>query len=74
MIAPHVLFVFLDGVGLGPAPPETGENPFATLHFPAFERLAGGQPWTQAARPVRTPGHTFVPIDATLGVAGLPQS
>jgi hypothetical protein len=73
--APHVLFVFLDGVGLGPATPKSGgDNPFATLHLPAFERLAGGQPWTQAARPVRTPRHTFVPIDATLGVPGLPQS
>ena len=75
MTAPHVLFVFLDGVGLGPAAPESGgENPFATLRLPAFERLAGGQPWTDAARPVRTPRHTAVPVDATLGVPGLPQS
>ena len=66
-----VLFVFLDGVGLGPA---TEHNPFATLHLPAFERLAGGQPWTDAARPLREPQHVFVPIDATLGVPGLPQS
>ena len=66
-----VLFVFLDGVGLGPGSPD---NPFATLRLPAFERLAGGQPWTDAARPVRTAAHTVVPIDATLGVPGLPQS
>ena len=66
----HVLFVFLDGVGLG----LEEDNPFATLALPAFERLAGGQRWTDAARPVRTPTHTFVPLDATLGVAGLPQS
>ena len=75
MTAPHVLFVFLDGVGLGPAAPESGgENPFANFHLPAFERLVGGQRWTDAARPVRAPYHTFVPIDATLGVPGLPQS
>ena len=70
-MTPHVLFVFLDGVGLGPAGPD---NPFATLRLPAFERLAGGQPWTDAAEPVRTAMHVFVPIDATLGVPGLPQS
>ena len=79
MTVPHILFVFLDGVGLGPA---TGENPagdraanpFAALDLPAFRRLAGGQPWTADARPVREPAHVFVAVDATLGVAGLPQS
>ncbi len=76
---PHVLFVFLDGVGLGPATADhpAGDrtaNPFATLRLPAFERLGGGQPWTAEARPIRTPIHTFGPLDATLGVPGLPQS
>ena len=66
-----VLFVFLDGVGLGPPTPD---NPFATLGLPTFERLAGGQRWTTDATPVRQPGQTFVPVDATLGVEGLPQS
>ncbi|WP_412070233.1 alkaline phosphatase family protein [Rubrivirga sp. IMCC43871] len=65
-----LLFLFLDGVGLGPEP----DNPFATLGLPAFERLAGGQRWIRAARPVRQPDATFIPIDATLGVDGLPQS
>ena len=71
MTAPHVLFVFLDGVGLGPT---AGTNPFATLRLPAFERLAGGHPMTAEAPPLRTPEHVFVPLDATLGVPGLPQS
>ena len=66
-----VLWVFLDGVGLGPP---GGANPFATTRLPAFERLAGGQRWTAEAAPVRRPRHTFVPLDATLGVGGLPQS
>lgn len=70
-MTPRVLFVFLDGVGLGAA---SAENPFSTLRLPAFERLAGGQTWTLDAVPVRTSTHTFVPIDATLGVPGLPQS
>ncbi len=63
--------MFLDGVGLGPA---TNANPFSTLHLPAFERMAGGQRWTADAEPIRQPRHVFVPIDATLGVEGLPQS
>jgi 2,3-bisphosphoglycerate-independent phosphoglycerate mutase len=64
--------VFLDGVGLGPEDPAT--NPLAALPLPAFERLAGGQTWTSEASPLRTPRQVFVPLDATLGVEGLPQS
>ena len=66
-----ILLVFLDGVGLGPA---TAANPFVTLDLPAFERLAGGQRWTADATPIREPEHVFIPIDATLGLEGLPQS
>ena len=68
---PAVTFVFLDGVGLGPGGPE---NPFAMLDLPHVERLVGGQRWTDAAAPFTRPGHVFRPIDATLGVEGLPQS
>ena len=70
--AERVIFVFLDGVGLGSADPD--ENPLAARLLPSFARLAGGQPWTQGAEAVRQPGHVFLPIDATLGVPGLPQS
>ena len=66
-----ILLVFLDGVGLGPA---TAANPFVTLDLPAFKRLAGGQRWTADATPIREPEHVFIPIDATLGLEGLPQS
>lgn len=68
---PHVTFVFLDGVGLGPA---GLSNPLASLHLPAFERLAGGQRWTARAETIQAPGHVFRPLDATLGLDGLPQS
>lgn len=68
----HVLFVFLDGVGLGEA--DHKQNPFSELHLPAFERLAGGQPWTANARSVHEHDHAFIPIDATLGMLGFPQS
>lgn len=67
----RVLFVFIDGVGLGaPAP----YNPFAAGAFPAFEALADGQPWTSQAQPIDQRRHVFRPIDANLDVEGLPQS
>lgn len=68
----HALFVFLDGVGLGTD--EAARNPYAAQALPAFEALASGQRWTQAARPVRESSRVFVPLDACLGVEGLPQS
>ena len=58
-------------MGLGPAGPL---NPLSTGTLPAFERLAGGSAWTLETRPLRSPRHVVLPIDATLGVAGLPQS
>lgn len=67
-----VLFLFLDGVGLGEADPR--RNPFASLRLPSFEALAGGQPWTDEAAAVAAEDHVVRPIDATLGVEGLPQS
>ena len=66
-----LLFVFLDGVGLGE---DTDHNPLATLSLPAFERLAGGQRWLRTSEAVGRPGHVFRAIDARLGVEGLPQS
>lgn len=67
----RVLFVFLDGVGLGPS---AATNPLATTALPAFAALAGGHAWTADAPAHYAPDHVFQPIDATLGVEGLPQS
>lgn len=67
----RVLFVFIDGVGLGEVAPH---NPFTTDSFPAFEALADCQPWTAEAQPIDQEHHVFRPIDANLGVEGLPQS
>lgn len=67
----RVLFLFLDGVGLGPA---TEANPLAQQPWPAFAALTQQQAWTNALQPVRTGELTAHPIDATLGVDGLPQS
>ena len=67
----RLLFVFLDGVGLGPP---SDANPLASTILPAFDELAGGQPWTDALQSVETNRRLVRPIDAALGVEGLPQS
>jgi hypothetical protein len=67
----RVLFLFVDGIGLGPDDPEV--NPFAAAHTPALARLLG-RPLTRVDAPVLGPHALLVPLDATLGVAGLPQS
>mgnify|MGYP006275361333 FL=1 len=65
------LFVFLDGVGLGP--PSTA-NPLASFGGSAFRALADGQQWTLDLSPRAIPHHTVRSLDATLGMDGLPQS
>lgn len=68
---PRLLFLFLDGVGLGPADPAV--NPFAAARTPVLSGLLGG-PLT-AALPGRGEGSlVFRHLDASLGLAGLPQS
>ena len=68
----HILFLFVDGVGLGLNDPSI--NPFAGLSLPGFEKLSCGQAWTRDAAPVVRDDLAFIPIDANLGVEGLPQS
>jgi hypothetical protein len=69
---PHVLMLFLDGVGIGRK--DSGSNPFCTAPLEALRRLLGGDvpfledPYREA------PLASLVPLDATLGVPGLPQS
>lgn len=70
--AEHIIFVFLDGVGLGPSEPDI--NPFAAYDYPAFEALADGHRWTEESPKVVENDHVFLPVDANLGVDGLPQS
>jgi len=68
----QILFVFVDGIGLGED--DADVNPFARASLPAFERLAGGRRWVRAAPVVDLTDLVFRPLDATLGVKGLPQS
>jgi hypothetical protein len=66
-----VIFLFIDGVGLGNP---TEENPFYTIDFPGFKAMAGNQPFTKETEEIAEKKHVFKHVDATLGVAGLPQS
>ncbi len=68
----RVLFLFLDGVGLGPDDPAT--NPLARAAMPHLTRLLEGQRLVAPAAPVETARATLLALDACLGVPGMPQS
>jgi 2,3-bisphosphoglycerate-independent phosphoglycerate mutase len=67
-----LLFLFLDGVGLGANNPDI--NPFVRASMPRLRALLGGHPLIAASTPLETERATLVPLDASLGVEGLPQS
>ena len=69
---PHVLFLFLDGVGLGANDPTV--NPLARAVMPNLRALLGGQPLAASAAPFESQRATLRALDACLGVAGTPQS
>jgi hypothetical protein len=69
---PRLLFLFLDGVGLGSSDPE--QNPLADAPMPALRALLGGHALVAASAPYEGPLATLLAVDATLGVAGFPQS
>jgi hypothetical protein len=71
-IARRVIFLFLDGVGLGSD--ERDVNPLVRADLPVLRALLDGQPLTAAAGQTATAMASMVPIDATLGVPGRPQS
>ena len=69
---PHLLFIFLDGVGLGP--PDPDHNPFTLAEIPNLRRLLNGHRPLADLGPTESDRALFIPTDACLGVAGLPQS
>jgi 2,3-bisphosphoglycerate-independent phosphoglycerate mutase len=70
MRAVRILMVFVDGVGLGDADPAT--NPLVRADTPTIHRLLGGPLAGRGG--VRTAEALLVPLDAQLGIPGLPQS
>jgi len=64
-----VVFVFLDGVGLGPA---DESNPLWMAQMPVLRSLLGVP--LADGRTVERPGLLLKGVDACLGVEGLPQS
>lgn len=67
----HILFFFIDGLGLGGDDPAV--NPCLEAATPTLDRLFGPN-WPTARRPIEHALGVLVPTDATLGVDGLPQS
>lgn len=67
-----LLFLFLDGVGLGENEPE--KNPFARAKMPYLESLLDGQTLIQKTAPFEGERASLIAVDPNLGVKGLPQS
>lgn len=67
-----ILFLFLDGIGLGEDNPNT--NPFLRANMPYLESLLGGKKMTKSTAPFESDVLSLKAIDPNLGVKGLPQS
>jgi 2,3-bisphosphoglycerate-independent phosphoglycerate mutase len=68
----RVLFIFLDGIGLGENNPET--NPFARVKMPNLNKLLDGRSLLKDAAPFHGEHATLLAVDPAVGVSGLPQS
>jgi 2,3-bisphosphoglycerate-independent phosphoglycerate mutase len=68
----RLLFLFIDGVGLGPHDP--GTNPLARASMPNMVALLGGKRLVAGSPPLETRRASLVALDAGLSVGGLPQS
>lgn len=68
----RVLFIFLDGIGLGETDPET--NPFARAKMPNLNQLLDGRSLVKVAAPFHGEHATLLGVDPAVGVSGLPQS
>ena len=68
----RVLFIFLDGIGLGENNPET--NPFARASMPNLNRLLDGRSLLKGSAPFHGEYASLLAVDPAVGVSGLPQS
>ncbi len=67
----RILFIFIDGVGLGDDHPA---NPFVFAETPKINHLLEGRNLTGAAAGFKSGEASLLALDASLGVDGLPQS
>ena len=68
----RVLFIFLDGIGLGEN--NQGINPFANALMPNLNALLEGRSFFKESAPFFGERATLLAIDPAVGVEGLPQS
>lgn len=68
----RILFLFLDGIGLGDDDPEV--NPFAVAQMPTLLALTNEKRWLKGIERQENKLATFIPTDPRLGVEGRPQS
>jgi 2,3-bisphosphoglycerate-independent phosphoglycerate mutase len=68
----RILFLFLDGVGLGSNDPSI--NPLVRARMPTLQSLLGGSLLKADAAPLDGERATLLALDACLGVPGVPQS
>jgi len=66
-----VVFIFIDGIGLGSA---SSSNPFCTADTPFFTKILEGNSLCIEAADKDYRTFSLLALDATLGVEGLPQS
>ncbi len=67
----RVVFVFVDGIGIGPS---GRVNPLSSSFWSGMLDLGGGQTWAEPFQSISSETHVARSVDATLGVEGLPQS
>ena len=65
-----VLFIFIDGVGIGN---ESKENPFSVDNYESFQTLSGENFFKNGDK-IQHSTHIYKAIDANLNIEGLPQS
>ncbi|MDO9534045.1 MAG: metalloenzyme [Bacillota bacterium] len=66
-----IVFIFIDGLGLGPA---LSSNPFFTSRTPFFSDLLEGASLTIEAAEKKYEKASLLALDPVMGVEGLPQS
>jgi hypothetical protein len=66
-----VLFIFIDGVGVGL---NNRNNPLASKSWTSFSYFTESKGLHIRCNSIDRPGLLYVPIDANLGIDGLPQS